>query len=163
MSPIDKSRLFTQVLYFIAHFSHSKYFLLHHWSMNSLTHTVLLFSVEWLCTVKGSDPVCFVPEWTSATLAPSAKFRSSPVATSLEKQRNGAIVQCTNKIHQNCPEIFHFIVLCRAHIQYVCVLASFDQLLSLQYDTHMNTWGTLHLAKHLMPSCGCNHLWIVTL
>ena len=56
-----------------------------------LTHTVLLFSVVWLCTMKGWDAVCNFPEWTSATLAPSAKSRRFPVATSSVRQ----IYTCT--------------------------------------------------------------------
>lgn len=52
-----------------------------------LTHTVLLFSAVWLCTVTGSDSVRIVPEWVCAALAPSAKSRSVPVATS-DKNKN---------------------------------------------------------------------------
>lgn len=53
-----------------------------------LTHTVLLFSVVWLCTINGSDSVCVFPEWTCAALAPSARSRRFPVATSARQKTN---------------------------------------------------------------------------
>lgn len=58
-----------------------------------LTHTVLLFSAVWLCTVTGSDSAGIVPEWICAALAPSAKSRSLPVATSDKNENSWTNIQ----------------------------------------------------------------------
>lgn len=74
---------------------------------SSLTHTVLLFSVVWLWTIKGSDAFCSFPEWTSAIGAPSARSKRFPVATSVRQDKQISFSQKIFNLHTTLLSVFY--------------------------------------------------------